>query len=115
MEEWLDFVDAFSPHVLRDLPWDEDPEQAPVRQTFEDMWYSLRQAVLYFMKFHEGQHTPELILEAQEHLLQYGKLAEAVRPTSHYAEAYDGRQSTLIDAWSIVGAGSAPCTPTSIP
>lgn len=79
MEEWLDFADAFSPHVLHDLPWGDSPDEQRVREVFETMWASLRFAVLYFMKFNEGQHTSERILEAQEALLEYGRLAEEVR------------------------------------
>ena len=88
MEEWLDFADAFSPHLLRGLPWGNTPDEVRVRTVFEESWALLRQGVLYFMRFQEGQHTDEQITDAQKCLLQYGRLAEEVR---HPAE---GRHCT---------------------
>lgn len=71
------FTETFSLFVLHDLPWRE--EDSHLRQVFERLWSLLRTGVLYFMRFEEGQHTPDRILNAQKSLLEYGALAEKVR------------------------------------
>jgi len=78
MEEWLDFLQTFSPHVLHNLPWGDSPQEVKVRKIFEHMWGLLRPAVLYFMRFFEGQHTEEQIMKAQQMLLDYGAYAQEV-------------------------------------
>ena len=76
MEDWMAFAETFSLFLLHDLPWtDEDDE---IREVFEDMWSNLRGALLYFMRYEEGQHTLPRILDAQKQLMAYGKRAEEV-------------------------------------
>jgi hypothetical protein len=71
--------------VMRDLPFhDQD-----VQDTFETMWMHLRSASLFFLRFLEGQHTEEKILEAEGHVQEYSRLAEEVRSSSmHTNTAY---------------------------
>lgn len=76
MEDWLAFTETFSNSVLVDLPW--KAEEHDVRVLFEKQWALLRQCVLYFLKYHDGQHTEERILQAQKDMLEYGRLAEEV-------------------------------------
>lgn len=76
MEDWLAFTETFSLFLLHDLDWEDD--EADVKLVFEDMWTRLRQGVLYFLRFEEGQHTSDRILEAQNCFLEYGKIAERV-------------------------------------
>lgn len=76
MDEWMAFTDTFSLAVLDDLQWPlgSDATQA----VFEEQWSLLRPALLYFMKYKEGQHTEERIRQAQDWLLAYGRCAEEV-------------------------------------
>lgn len=76
MEEWMAFTETFSLFLLHDLPW--KPEDRHLKEVFDKQWTLLRSSTLYFMKYQEGQHTHERILQAQKDLLQYGKLAEEV-------------------------------------
>lgn len=76
MEDWLAFTETFSNYVLRDLPW--KPEEVETKDLFVRQWTLLRHCVLYFLKYHEGQHTEERILQAQKDMLEYGRLAEEV-------------------------------------
>lgn len=76
MEDWLAFTETFSLYLLQGLPWEAG--QRHVQHVFERMWANLRDGVLHFMRFEEGQHTPERILAAQKKLLEYGKIAEKV-------------------------------------
>lgn len=79
MERWLDFTEVFSLPVLSNLPWNAKCKtEQGIRQTFERMWTLLRCAVLYFMRYEEGQHNENGILSAQRYLLEYGALAEQV-------------------------------------
>lgn len=73
------FVETFSLFVLHDLPWAEDGSEDDIREVFESMWRDLRHGVMYFMRYDEGQHTPERILAAQNSLMSYAKQAEEVR------------------------------------
>ena len=47
-----------------------------VDERITEMWAHLQPAVVYFMRFLGGQHKAEHIATAQDHLLQYAKLAE---------------------------------------
>lgn len=76
MEDWMAFADTFSPFLLHSLPWKAADE--PVKKVFIELWGLLRDGVLYFMRYEEGQHTEERIMAAQKSLLQYGKRAEEV-------------------------------------
>ena len=79
MEQWLDFTEFYSLAVLFNLPWNTRcTKEKDVRDTFVAMWTVLRSGVLYFMRYTDGQHTEDGILQAQKDLLQYGKLAEQV-------------------------------------
>ena len=62
--------------LLRDLPWRS--EDLTTQDIFEKMWSLLRRAVLYFLKYVDGQHTDDRILDAQKLLLEYGRMAEEV-------------------------------------
>jgi len=70
------FVETFSLYLLHDLPW--KAADAEVKKIFEELWGLLRDGVLYFMRYEDGQHTWDRILDAQKSLLQYGKRAEQV-------------------------------------
>ena len=76
MEEWLAFTETFSLYLLVDLPWKK--EDAETKRVFEEQWTLLRSSVLYWMKYIEGQHTEERILQAEKDMLEYGKRAEEV-------------------------------------
>lgn len=76
MEDWMAFTETFSLFLLHDLLWSEEDEG--VRVVFEEMWGKLRTAVLYFMRFDEGQHTTDQIVAAQKALLEYAQQAEEV-------------------------------------
>eukprot|EP00892_Ulva_mutabilis_P005905 jgi/Ulvmu1/3687/UM017_0103.1 len=83
MEDWMNFTDAWSLQLLHDLPWDEtNSDEVHVRDQFEAMWTDLRAGVMYFMKYTPGQHTWQRILDAQKHLLAYGKRVQQVLPPS---------------------------------
>ena len=62
--------------LLRDLPWRS--EDLTTQDIFEKMWSLLRRAVLYFLKYVDGQHTDDRNLDAQKLLLEYGRMAEEV-------------------------------------
>lgn len=76
MEDWLAFTETFSNSVLCDLPWKDS--EIDMQNLFEKQWTLLRQSVLYYLKYQEGQHTEERILQAQKDMLEYGRLAEEV-------------------------------------
>ena len=76
MEEWLAFVETFSTYLLHELPW--KVADIHVRDMFFQQWEHLRLGTLYFLRYHEGQHTEERIRSAQQHLLDYGCLVEKV-------------------------------------
>lgn len=76
MDEWMAFTDTFSLAVLDELQWPHGTEGS--KALFEEQWSLLRPAILYFMKFSEGQHTEERIRQAQDWLLAYGRSAEEV-------------------------------------
>ena len=71
------FTETFSLYLLHDLPWQEGEKD--IRDMFEKQWALLREGVLYFTRFEEGQHTSERILAAQKALVDNGKIAEEVR------------------------------------
>lgn len=76
MEEWLAFTETFSLSLLEGLTW--PPGSQAAKEAFTEQWSLLRPAVLYFMKYKDGQHAPERILQAQKWLLDYGKSVEKV-------------------------------------
>ena len=76
MDDWLSFTEAHCLTLLRDLPWRS--EDLTTQDIFEKMWSLLRRAVLYFLKYVDGQHTDDRILDAQKLLLEYGRMAEEV-------------------------------------
>lgn len=93
------FVETFSLFLLHDLPWPEDID-GDIRDVFEELWSKLRHAVLYFMRFEEGQHTDLRIIEAQKQLIDYGKRVEEVRI----------RYDALQYSWDVEGAVRATCS-----
>ena len=68
MEDKLTWTDTVSVCALKD---------ANVHPKLLEMWGHLRTAVVYFMRYQEGQHSDELINEAQDALLKYAQLVEA--------------------------------------
>lgn len=78
MEEWLDFLETYSPHLLHDLPWKSNAREQELKKRFEGMWNQLRPGILYFMRYAPGQHTEDQVMDAQNQLLAYGKMAEEV-------------------------------------
>ena len=79
MEEWLAFLETFCTFLLLDLPWNDTPEETIIKDAFESQWEHLRFGCLYFLRYHEGQHTANRTLTAQTHLLQYAAEVEEVR------------------------------------
>jgi hypothetical protein len=79
MEEWMAFLETFSPYILLQLPWPTTGQGPAVQAEFEAQWGHLRAGCLYFLRYHDGQHTKDRIDEAGDHLLSYAKLAEKVR------------------------------------
>ena len=77
----MSFVETFSLFILHNLPWREEDHE--IKDVFVRMWTLLRSGVLYFMRFEEGQHTADRVLEAQQSLLKYAALAEEVCTCSH--------------------------------
>jgi len=57
MDDWLSFTEAHCLTLLRDLPWRS--EDLTTQDIFEKMWSLLRRAVLYFLKYVDGQHTDD--------------------------------------------------------
>lgn len=80
MEEWLAFVETFSPLIVHNLPW--SAEDAEICTVFEEQWTHLRTACLYFLRYREGQHTDEQLQAAAEAALQYAISAEKVSSTA---------------------------------
>lgn len=76
MEDYLAFVETHSLLVLCNLPWTR--AEASVRATFETQWTHLRKSALYFLRYREGQHTPEQLDENAAHALSYAGSAEKV-------------------------------------
>jgi len=76
MEEWMAFTDTYSLDLLSDLEWPVGTQA--VQQVFEEQWSLLRPAVVYFLKYLNGQHTEDRIVQAQKWLLSYGSSAEQV-------------------------------------
>ena len=76
MEEWLAFTETFSMFLLHDLPWKR--KHLHLKKVFDEQWSLLLSSVLYFMKWHAGQHTEERLVQAQKDLLEYGRLVEQV-------------------------------------
>lgn len=71
------FTETFSLTLLEGLTWPAGGGAA--KAAFTEQWGLLRPAVLYFMKYKDGQHSEARILEAQKWLLDYGKSVEKVR------------------------------------
>ena len=63
MEDWLAFIETYSPYLLFDLPW--KVEDAGVQAVFEEQWGLLREGSLYVLRYHEGQHTSERMERAR--------------------------------------------------
>lgn len=74
MEEWLAFVETFSPLVVHALPWEDDE----IKAVFEHQWKHLRTSCLYFLRYREGQHTDEQLFVAADAALEYAASAEKV-------------------------------------
>lgn len=78
MEEWLDFVETFSPYVLHDLPW--KPEDKSLQDSFSSMWTHLRRSILICLRplnAGEGGHAAA-VAEVKDQLQKYAWLAQKV-------------------------------------
>lgn len=67
MSDWQVFIAAVSPVVCSDVTF-----PAAVME----LWAPLREALMYFTRYHHGQHSDTRIADAQHALLQYACLAE---------------------------------------
>ena len=56
---WADIVSAYALH------------EVDIHQDILEMWGHLRAAVIYFMRYYEGQHKEVHLNDAQTHLLQF--------------------------------------------
>ena len=81
MEDWLAFIETFSPYIFYKLPW--KPEDKHIQQAFETQWSHLRQGTLAIMRQHPGSHTAERMRQAEQHFEAYGASAEEVRAANH--------------------------------
>lgn len=72
----MTFVETISPFVLYKLPW--QPEEAEVKEMFDRQWSNLRQAVLFCLRHHRGQHTPGRLKETKLHFESYAFAAQEV-------------------------------------
>ena len=82
MEEYMTFVETFSPYILHGLPW--RPEHQHIQEVFERQWGLLRRIVLFCLRHHEGQHTPARLDQVQAHLDSYGaSITEVCMCTYH--------------------------------
>lgn len=67
MSDWQTFISVLSPLVCSgDL----------FPPAIMDLWEPLRKALLYFTRYHPGQHTDEQLSAAQNSLMEYAHLAE---------------------------------------
>ena len=71
------FVETFSPFILFKLSW--KPADKDVQNMFERQWRNLRQAVLFCLRHHPGQHTPEQLRKAKRQFENYAFAAQEVR------------------------------------
>lgn len=67
MSDWVTWSEVVAPYVLHD---------SGVDQRILDMWHELRTGLLYFLRYHPGQHSDAAIDAAQNHLLRYAALVE---------------------------------------
>ena len=67
MYDWIVFITAVSPLVC-------SGQHFP--QEVIDMWAPLREALIYFIRYSDGQHTEERWKRARNNLLKYATLAE---------------------------------------
>lgn len=77
----MTFVETLSPFVFYDLPW--QPAEKEIKDMFETQWTHLRSAVLFCLRSHPGQHTPDRLNETRQHFDLYGFAAQAVRLLHH--------------------------------
>ena len=76
MDQYLDFMEVFGPYLFHNLEWPKGMEE--VKAEFYKQWVLLRKGVLFVMRYHDGQHTPQRIQEARLALAQYGEAVEKV-------------------------------------
>ena len=74
----MTFVETFSPFILYKLPW--QPADKDVQHMFEMQWSNLRQAVIFCLRHHPGQHTPKQLRETKA---QFERYAFAVQEVWH--------------------------------
>lgn len=67
MSDWLTWMEVVAPWVLLDVGIDD---------RILEMWTHLRNGLMYHLRYHPGQHTPERIAQAQLELLKYATLVE---------------------------------------
>ena len=73
MADWVVWMEVVAPYILHNSGIDE---------RILEMWDNLRAGLLYHFRYHPGQHTEQLIDEAQNRLLRYADLVE-----KHYGVA----------------------------
>jgi hypothetical protein len=76
MEDWLAFVETFSPWLFYKLPWKKEDEETKI--SFEEQWKVLRQAILYAIRYAPGQHLSARITQCRQDFLEYGRLIQKV-------------------------------------
>ncbi|BDA51631.1 hypothetical protein COCOBI_19-1870 [Coccomyxa sp. Obi] len=74
MEEWIHFVESWSPYILADLPKCGGPILPDPR--LRQMWTLLREATLHYVSATPGNGTLEEQQAAHDKLQQYAKLVE---------------------------------------
>ena len=67
MSDWIVFLDTVSPLVLSGDSFPKEVMQ---------MWVPLRRALLYYVRYWDGQHTEANWQQARNDLLKYARLAE---------------------------------------
>lgn len=72
MEEWIHFVESWSPYILADHPKCNGPILPDARVRL--MWTLLREATLHYVRATPGSGTPEEQQAAHHKLQEYAKL-----------------------------------------
>lgn len=72
----MTFVDTIAPMLLFNLPW--KAAELKVRSMFERQWGSLRPAVLFCLRHHQGQHTLQQLQATAGHYRQYARAVQEV-------------------------------------
>jgi hypothetical protein len=93
----MDFFETFGPFLFHDLLWPAG--MADIKEEFEKQWCLLRSAVLFVMRYHEGQHTPERVAMARQQFADYAARVERVRsstPAWRYAPGWVGNHRAAL-------------------